>query len=311
MFAPSRNLVVQFLAGIPHCADRAALELPGETITHGQLGLYVVSAARALEAQGVGPGACIAVRVEDTALAWTLVLAAGWLGARVVCEGSADFAGVFTHVLSDTAEEDATPLPAVPLRVSTAWLRSLPVVPLDAVPEAGMSSGDTPWVIGRPIDGSDPAGMVALSHQKLAARDLLTPFPRRLGSCPVVVSLFAPLSLVTINFLMATLLRGGTMVVDRADENWDALGVAVVAGTPEQHAQVLLDSIPIRARRLQVAWVGGAPMPDGLRTPLLLHFAAVWHVYVGQDAGPTAGSWLTVPPVWARRRPAPPMANVA
>lgn len=311
MFAPNRNLVVQFLAGIPHCADRAALELPGETVTHAQLGLRVVSVARALEAQGVGPGACIAVSVQDTALAWTLVLAAGWLGARVVCDGACEAATGLTHVLRDEPAHRADPLPAIPLRVSADWMRTLPGVPLDAVPGAGMASGDTPWVVGRPIDGSDPAGMVSLSHQDLAARDLLTPFPRRLGSRPIVVSLFPPLSLVTVNFLLATLLRGGTMVVGQAPEDWDALGVAVVAGTPEQHAQVLLESIPIRARRLPVAWVGGAPMPDGLRTPLLLHFAAVWHVYVGVDAGPTAGSWLTVPPAWARRRPAAPVANVA
>lgn len=311
MFAPSRNLVVQFLAGIPHCADRAALELPGETVSHAQLGLRVVSVARALEAQGVGPGACIAVGVRDTALAWTLVLAAGWLGARVVCEGAGEAVGGLTHMLRDEPEVRPNPLPAIPLRVSADWMRSLPVVPLDTVPEAGVASGDTPWVIGRPIDASEPAGMVCLSHQELAARDLLTPFPRKLGMRPVVVSLFPPLSLVTLNFLMATLLRGGTMVVGQSPDDWETLRVAVVAGTPEQHALLLLESIPIRARRLPVAWVGGAPMPDGLRTPLLLHFAAVWHVYVGVDAGPTAGSWLTVPPAWARRRPAPPMANVA
>jgi|GEM_PF-4585946 len=302
MFAPSRNLVVQFLAGVPHCADVAAIELPTETITHARLGAWVVKCARELEAQGVGPGACVAVGVRDPALAWTLMLATGLLGARVVCEGVGAAVTGLTHVARDDGDAAGDPPRAIPLCVSRQWLDALPGIPLDSRPERGVASGDAPWFVGHGIDGDDAPGIVTLSHQQLAARDLLTPFPRRLGTHPVVVSLFPALCLVTVNFLVATLLRGGTMVASHDPADWQALGVAVVAGTPAQHAVLLLDSTPVRARRLPVAWVGGAPMPDGLRTALLLHFAAVWHVYVGQDAGPIAGSWLTAPPEWARRR---------
>ena len=315
MFAPSRNLVVQFLAGIPYCADTAAIELPGESITHAQLGGWVVKVAQALEEQGVGPGACVAVGVRDPALAWTLMLATGWLGARVVCEGVGMALPELTHVVRDEEpgnDEGASPPSAIPLVVSREWLAALPEVSLDSRPERGVASGDAAWFIGRAVDGANANQIITLSHQALAARDLLTPFPRRLGTRPVVVSLFPSLCLVTANLLVATLLRGGTMVAVHDPADWQALGVAVVAGTPEQHAALLLDSIPIRASRLPVAWVGAAPMPDGLRTALLLHFAAVWHVYVGVDAGPTAGSWLTAPPEWARRRAVvEPMADVA
>lgn len=271
-------------AGVAH-HERVAIRTVRREISHAQLGAIVTSYALHMKSNGIDRSSCVAIDTDHPVMAISLTLACALLGCswvRAMRPAMSNDEVRITHMLSDGVK----PHRAKPnvIKVDRSWLS-----PPDNRVERndllfdGYSTPNDTWMIGQSSGTTGTPKYMAISEanafrMQRALFDLNDEMPK-------VLSLFHPLSLITLKWAFNVLSKGGSVMFGNDVGFLMNSSASFVIGSPKHLADALMNLPPPQHHRMKLAGVSGGPFAQPLVDKVLQHFSALVNIYGATEAG--------------------------
>lgn len=278
------NLGLAFLRQVERTPSADAIRSRSEAINYRQFSALVLSFALHLKLRGVDRNSCVAIDTEAVPVAYALLLGISLLGARWV-DSHGDLAAhginVTHHFYTDKGKGAAHP-------------RSMMIDPYWAVPPSGADmedmsnfSGaegpDAVWMIGRSSGTTGEPKYMEISYANQWKR-IATVAGLAKGRA---ASLFPPLSPVGVVRPLASLIFGGTLLIERSYSQLLEMGADLILASPAQIDGLIRGRAPL-GEKVAVLNVGGGLATARAINEWLRYFSAVNVFYASTEAGATA-----------------------